>query len=148
MPQWLRKSPQPDHSLRSASRPYWLVLGCEIGALAACLLLVLGLSAFSAGSAAGSHPLTRHQALVHWSEAYHHQKRIHRAHLLEAAADRDNALLLIAQRVANCEEGGNWHFAGSTFDGGIGFMLPVWQQFKRPSDPYWMHDATPLEQAL
>jgi len=57
------------------------------------------------------------------------------------------AMMQAAQRVSNCEEGGNWHFVGAVFDGGIGWTLQNWAQFRKPSWPRLMHDASPYMQA-
>jgi hypothetical protein len=52
-----------------------------------------------------------------------------------------------AARVARCEEGGNWHFEGTTFDGGIGWTLTNWEHFRKPTWPRYMHQAPPHMQA-
>lgn len=56
-------------------------------------------------------------------------------------------MMAAATRVSRCEEGGNWHFAGSTFDGGIGWTPGNWAHFRKPSWPRYMHDAPPHMQA-
>jgi hypothetical protein len=58
-----------------------------------------------------------------------------------------DAMFAAASRVAACEEGGNWHFSGPVFDGGIGWTIANWRQFRRPDWPLWMHDAPPRMQA-
>jgi hypothetical protein len=58
-----------------------------------------------------------------------------------------DAMFAAASRVAMCEEGGNWHFAGPVFDGGIGWTIANWRQFRLPDWPVWMHDAPPRMQA-
>ena len=56
-------------------------------------------------------------------------------------------MVAVAYRVAVCEEGGDWHYRGSTYSGGLGFLRATWAQFKAPGDPYDMADATPIQQA-
>ena len=56
-------------------------------------------------------------------------------------------MMAMAQRVSNCEEAGNWHFRGNTFDGGIGWTLDNWAHFRKSTWPRWMHDAPPHMQA-
>ncbi|HEV3211838.1 MAG TPA: hypothetical protein VGZ03_00440 [Acidimicrobiales bacterium] len=56
-------------------------------------------------------------------------------------------MMAAATRVSRCEEGGNWHFAGTTFDGGIGWTPENWARFRKPTWPRFMHDAPPHMQA-
>jgi hypothetical protein len=56
-------------------------------------------------------------------------------------------MMQMAQRVSICEEGGDWDFAGNVFDGGIGWTLTNWQEFRKPTWPRWMHQASPHMQA-
>lgn len=56
-------------------------------------------------------------------------------------------MMAAAARVSRCEEGGNWHFAGTSFDGGIGWTPENWAHFRRPTWPRFMHDAPPHMQA-
>jgi hypothetical protein len=56
-------------------------------------------------------------------------------------------MMTMAEHVAVCEEGGDWHFRGEVFDGGIGWTLGNWAHFRRPSWPRFMHDAPPRMQA-
>ena len=53
----------------------------------------------------------------------------------------------MAERVSLCEEGGDWDFAGTAFDGGIGWTPSNWLQFRKRTWPRWMHDAPPRMQA-
>lgn len=56
-------------------------------------------------------------------------------------------MMAMAEKVAKCEEGGRWHFRGTTYDGGLGWTLANWQQFRAKGWPRWMHSATPHQQA-
>lgn len=95
-----------------------------------------------AGSAAGAMPLsavpstTRHDP--------HHLVSARRHRQLFGITPR---MMTEASRVARCEEGGNWHFAGTTFDGGIGWTLANWAHFRKPTWPRYMHSASPHMQA-
>ena len=57
------------------------------------------------------------------------------------------SMMAAAQRVSTCEEGGNWHFVGTSFDGGIGWTPTNWLLFRKPTWPRFMHDAPPRMQA-
>ena len=49
-------------------------------------------------------------------------------------------------RVHNCEEP-VWNVRGSIYAGGLGWRLALWPEFKAPSFPRSMADATPEQQA-
>lgn len=128
-------------------KPLRISLVTSFVALVATLSLVLPSTSSSANT-------NNHSAEVHHAQAVHsahvwHAEREHAAAERRAALARAKQLRMIAvaQRVADCEESGNWHFEGGVFDGGIGFSIANWRQFRAPHDPYWMHDATPLQQA-
>lgn len=56
-------------------------------------------------------------------------------------------LMQKASRVAVCEEGG-WHNAhGPKYFGALGWLDATWLEFRTHSDPRFMDQATPLEQA-
>jgi hypothetical protein len=97
------------------------------------------------GTASSGFSKRHHAARIH-AEHVHHAHLVHAAKLRHAAAVIDS-FVTVGYRVSVCEEGGDWHFAGTTFDGGIGFALATWAEFKLPRDPYWMHDASPYEQS-
>lgn len=53
-------------------------------------------------------------------------------------------------RVHICEEGngrGSWHINGSTYAGGLGWMLATWAQWRRHDFPLSAANATPQQQA-
>lgn len=52
-----------------------------------------------------------------------------------------------ASNVALCEEGGNWHYRGGDYAGGVGFRLATWATFRYKTFPASMADATPQQQA-
>lgn len=79
-------------------------------------------------------------------QAVRHAHAVHRAHLRHAA-EVIHATVDVGYRVSICEEGGDWSYSGSTFDGGIGFLHATWIEFKRSPDPAWMHSASPYEQS-
>jgi len=56
-------------------------------------------------------------------------------------------MMAAAARVSRCEEDGDWHFVGASFDGGIGWTPGNWAHFRKPSWPRFMHDAPPHMQA-
>lgn len=76
-----------------------------------------------------------------------HRARVRHSERLRAAEGLISRVVTVGARVSLCEEGLRWHYVGSVYDGGLGFLLATWQQFKRPADPYWMHDASPYEQS-
>lgn len=45
-----------------------------------------------------------------------------------------------------CEEGGNWHVAGSVYSGGLGFSHANWATFNTYGFPATASTATPDEQ--
>ena len=95
-------------------------------------------------------PLTATQKERQRKQAHHRAARraaLHRAAVLRTHYGVTSAMMAQAQRVSVCEEGGNWHFVGSVFDGGIGWTLANWQQFRRPEWPTHMHDASKWMQA-
>jgi hypothetical protein len=49
-------------------------------------------------------------------------------------------------KVAQCEQGGNWHFNGSTYDGGLGIMRGNWYAYGGREFAPEAHLATPEEQ--
>ena len=55
--------------------------------------------------------------------------------------------MALTTNVNRCEESGDWHVAGPTYFGGIGWLWATWQQWRQPSDPLNMAQATPQEQA-
>jgi len=85
----------------------------------------------------------------HWHRRGHlrrhrHWHRIRRRPKLYGVTPR---MMQMAERVSVCEEGGNWHFRGTVFDGGLGWTLSNWVIFRKPHWPRWMHDAPPHMQA-
>lgn len=51
-------------------------------------------------------------------------------------------------RVHVCEERGHgWHVDGPTYFGGLGWLAATWTEFRAPSFPVSMADATPQQQA-
>ncbi len=94
------------------------------------------------GSVAGAWPLTAVP-----SATGHHPHRHVRTHGHRQLFGVSPRMMTEASRVARCEEGGNWHFAGTTFDGGIGWTLANWAHFRKPTWPRYMHDAPPHMQA-
>jgi hypothetical protein len=79
------------------------------------------------------------------SKAHHHKRQPARAHLkLFGVTPR---MMAAAARVSNCEEGGDWHYVGTSFDGGIGWTPANWARFRKPTWPRFMHSAPPHMQA-
>ena len=53
------------------------------------------------------------------------------------------------QRVAICEEGGDWHVRGSMYSGGLGIMNSNWTYYSRGLGfPASAADATPEQQVI
>ena len=52
-----------------------------------------------------------------------------------------------ARWVHHCEEP-SWHVNGPLYFGGLGWLWATWQEFRLPSMPRSMTDATPAEQAV
>jgi hypothetical protein len=110
---------------------------------AATMGVVVPMTLIFAGTPAGAMPL---QGLPRATSHHHH--RHHLASRARAALfGVSPRMMRAASRVASCEEGGNWHFAGSSFDGGIGWTPENWWHFRKPSWPRFMHDAPPHMQA-
>jgi hypothetical protein len=110
-------------------------------ARAATLGVAAGAMLVFAGTPAGAMPLHA------WPSAVsHHHHRTHSTsrHSLFGVTPR---MMVAASRVSRCEEGGDWHFAGSSFDGGIGWTPENWAHFRKPTWPRFMHDAPPHMQA-
>ena len=91
-------------------------------------------------SASTVRPHARHR--VH---AHHHRHVRH--HPRRELYGISPAMMTAAARVSRCEEGGNWHFSGTYFDGGIGWTPANWLHFRKPQWPRFMHDAPPHMQA-
>lgn len=51
-------------------------------------------------------------------------------------------------KVAWCEQHGNWHFNGATFDGGLGIARYNWDKFRPDDFPLAAHLATPEQQVV
>jgi hypothetical protein len=77
------------------------------------------------------------------SHAHHRRHSTSRAKLFGITPK----MMAAAAHVSRCEEGGNWHFVGTSFDGGVGWTPENWVQFRRPTWPRFMHDAPPHMQA-
>ncbi len=56
-------------------------------------------------------------------------------------------VMSLASNVNHCEESGNWHVDGPTYFGGLGWLWATWQDWRQPTDPVNMAQATPPEQA-
>ena len=110
----------------------------------AVTLSAVAASTLSTGVPANALPLhARTKATVHHRRSHTHKRR--RPH--ERLFGVTPRMMAAAARVSRCEEGGNWHFAGSTFDGGIGWTPENWAQFRKPTWPRHMHSAPPHMQA-
>jgi Transglycosylase-like domain len=51
-------------------------------------------------------------------------------------------------KVAWCEQHGNWHFNGSTYDGGLGMLRTNWHAYGGTQFAPEAHLATPEEQVV
>lgn len=51
-----------------------------------------------------------------------------------------------AQRLAQCEEGLDWHHSGSGYEGGFAFAVGTWDQYRLKRFPRRAYDATPWQQ--
>jgi hypothetical protein len=105
-----------------------------LGAVAATMPIL-------AAAPAGAMPM---RSLQHGPSHAHHRRHGSARPRLFGVTPK---MMAAAARVSRCEEGGNWHFVGTTFDGGIGWTLDNWAQFRKPSWPRFMHDASPHMQA-
>ena len=56
-------------------------------------------------------------------------------------------ILAKASNVATCEEGGWNNVDGPLYFGALGWLEATWAQFRAPSFPGSMYDATPAQQA-
>lgn len=126
-------------------------------ALAITLSTVTTMALIGVGAPAQAMPLAAQPASrVHHHHHHRHHARRHRHHrrrLRGPSTSRRGLfgvtprMMAAAARVSRCEEGGNWHFAGTSFDGGIGWTPENWARFRKPSWPRFMHDAPPHMQA-
>ena len=58
------------------------------------------------------------------------------------------SIMAKVERVHLCEErSGGWHVNGPTYFGGLGWLAATWAQFRAPTFPVSMADATPQQQA-
>jgi hypothetical protein len=110
-------------------------------AVAMTLNAVAALILLSVGIPAGAAP----QAASPMADVNVHKGTRARTHVNLFGVTRK--MMVAAARVARCEEGGNWHFAGTTFDGGIGWTPANWAHFRKHRWPHFMHDASPHMQA-
>ena len=104
--------------------------------------LILISSLIQGGVASGA-PVSHRRSVPVRHRPRVHVVRVHR---------RDDALvsplvMALTTNVNRCEESGDWHVAGPTYFGGIGWLWATWQQWRQPSDPLNMAQATPQEQA-
>jgi hypothetical protein len=117
-------------------------------ALTAALMSVVATAFLSAGAPADAVTPSRSPKI----HVHHHRRRApHR--LRRHWRRRPNLygitpkMMEAAARVSRCEEGGDWDFAGTSFDGGIGWTPENWVHFRKPSWPRFMHNAPPRMQA-
>jgi hypothetical protein len=67
----------------------------------------------------------------------------------DAAHGITPAVMAQWQKVAICEEGGNWHVRGSVYSGGLGIMNTNWTYYSRGLNyPASAADATPAQQVV
>ena len=52
------------------------------------------------------------------------------------------------EKVAQCEQQGNWHFKGSVYDGGLGIMRGNWYAYGGRDFALEAHLATPEQQVV
>jgi hypothetical protein len=102
---------------------------------------VVATTLIGGGTPAGAMPLSARPT----THATHHKRAPSRARLRLFGITPK--MMAVAGRVSRCEEGGNWHFAGTSFDGGIGWTPANWARFRKPTWPRHMHDAPPHMQA-
>jgi hypothetical protein len=110
-------------------------------AVATTLNAVAAMTLISVGVPAGA----TSQALSPMADVNVHKGTKARTHVNLFGVTRK--MMVAAARVARCEEGGNWHFAGASFDGGIGWTPANWARFRKPHWPRFMHEAPPRMQA-
>jgi hypothetical protein len=115
------------------------------------LTLVVALSSFGASAlavvdkvAASMAPRRHAHVHTHPPHARRHRHHHHHHSKLYGVTPR---MMAMAERVSMCEEGGNWHFVGTVFDGGLGWTLGNWANFRKPSWPARMDEAPPHMQA-